>query len=99
MDVTWNLLKNMADVIPHQGKVVYTVPPCDKDVLSNYIMFVPLPPPSTSELPADSCRLDIYYWTYSTPGSTRTLATCTQMATQTPKIPIHQRHNNYNNNS
>ena len=33
------MLKNVADIIQHGAKVVYIVPPCDKDaMLSNYIM-------------------------------------------------------------
>ena len=36
LDVAQNLLKNMADVIPHFAKVLHIVPPCNKDaMLSN----------------------------------------------------------------
>ena len=42
LGVIQNLLNNVADVIPYCAKVVYIVPPCDKDVmLSNYIIHAP----------------------------------------------------------
>ena len=40
-----NVLKNVADVIPHCVKIVHIMPPCDKDVmLSNYIIYAPTSP-------------------------------------------------------
>ena len=41
-NVTQNLFKNVADVIPHSPKILHNVPPCDKDdILSNYIIHAP----------------------------------------------------------
>ena len=43
LDVTQNLSKNVADVIPHCVKIMQIEPACDEDVmLSNYIMYAPL---------------------------------------------------------
>ena len=42
MIATQNLLKNVADGIPHCAKIVYIAPPCEKDVmLFNYIYIIP----------------------------------------------------------
>ena len=45
LNVTQNMLKDVADVIPHCAKAVHIVSPCDKDVmLSYYIMDAPVFP-------------------------------------------------------
>ena len=51
LDVTQNLLKNVADAIPHCSKDANTIPPFDNAVtLSSYIRYAPCFPCSTPGL-------------------------------------------------
>ena len=87
LDVTQNLLENVADIILHCAKAVHIVLPCAKDVmLSSYIMYIPCLPYPISGLSAHGYQLDTHSWTCTMPDSVKTCSgQCSHLIRQKPQ--------------